>query len=49
MVGLELEGGQIDVGIFPDLIIHKPLKHKGKKAFQGPAPGGGRLLVGGLF
>ena len=23
-------GGQIDIGIFPDLIVDKPLKHKGE-------------------
>jgi len=46
---LELQCIQVDAGIFPDLVIYKPLKHQGEKAFQ-DAPGRGRSrLVRGLL
>ena len=49
MVGLEIERLQIDVGVFPDLVIHKPLKHKGEQALQHAALGVGGPLMGGAF
>ena len=49
MMGLELQRLQIHAGIFPDLIIHKPLEHKGKNPFQGTARGSERALMGSAF
>ena len=47
VVGLKVEGLQIDVRIFPDLVVHKPLKHQGEQALQDAAPSVRGPLVGG--
>jgi len=40
---------QIDTGILPDLVIDKPLKHKGKNPLQGAAGRGCWALMGSTF
>jgi hypothetical protein len=49
VVGLELQGLEIDLGVLPDLVVHEALEHQGKEAFQRAAPGGGGALMGGAF
>jgi hypothetical protein len=45
-MGPKIEGLQIDVRVFPNLVIYKPLKHQGEQTFQDAAPGVGGPLVG---
>lgn len=49
MTGPEPERFEIDVGIFPDLVVHEPLEHQGREAFESAAPSGVRSGAGGMF
>jgi hypothetical protein len=49
MVRLDCQRCQVDIGIFPDLVIDKSLKHKRKKPFERTTPRACGLLVGGLL
>src|SRR5579864_8880163 len=49
MVRLKFQSREIDIGIFPDLVIDKALKHKRKKPLQGAAACRGGPLMGSLF
>jgi hypothetical protein len=45
----EFEGSEVDLRVFPNLVVDKALKHKSKKPLQGAATGRGGFLMGGLF
>jgi hypothetical protein len=49
VVRLQGQRSQIDVRIFPDLIVDKPLKHKGKESLKRAAARTRRLLVRGFI
>ena len=49
VVRLEIEGSQIDIGVFPDLVVHKSLKHQGEQTLQNAAPCIGGPLVSGAL
>ena len=43
----ELQGFDVDGGVFPNLVVDKPLEHQGEKTLERAAFGGGRPLMRG--